>query len=96
MGASADFRMEGGNYAFGEPVAARLLGEGADVYLWVGLDNKNHSCLGVLQGVALLRLAEEIIRRKRGSSLAPGRPALGRTAEPLAGPRPEGRRGRAP
>ncbi len=92
------YKLEPGAYAFGEPAAIKVVGSGGQTHLWVGLANANRSCLGVLDGTALVKMAEEILRRTKGSkqiSKTPGTTSgavLGRTAAPTKSFRSDGRR----
>jgi len=84
--------LEAGAYAFGEPAVARVVGHGAQAHVWVGLANRNASCLGVLHGKDLDRLLAAVAARKGGDAARRNAPDLGRTAEPKKAFRPDGRR----
>lgn len=85
--------LEPGNYAFGERPVLRVVGTGPQTHLWIGLDNRNGSCLGVLHGKGLDTLLA-IAAARKGARQAKGGSErdLGRAAEPTKSFRPDGRR----
>jgi len=80
-----------GNYAFGERAVIRVVGTGNETYLWIGLDNKNGSCLGVLHGKHLQQLLDVTYRRKTRRGPPPPKD-LGKTARAVKAFRPDGRK----
>lgn len=84
--------LQPGNYAFGERAIVRIVGTGNETYLWIGLDNKNGSCLGVVHGKELEQLLTHAARRRARRGQPPPASNMGKTAEAVRAMRTDGRR----